>query len=152
MNWKSVDEPKWKSFNEPPEKNENKVVIIDTDTGLGPFLGFYQHSPESERGFYSGVAREMRRTIGTHYVVLPSWPLKICSKCDGKVTTGSMIVEGGIGYFFCDPCMNILEECPTGNTIANFLGPKKETLIEKNMREARERRERGESLWTKPLA
>lgn len=71
-----------------------------------------------------------------------------CVKCGFSSANHSIIVEGGIGYLFCKACANVLESLPTG-TIENFVGPKKESWVAKNMREARERRANGESLWVK---
>lgn len=64
-----------------------------------------------------------------------------CAKC-GEDSTTSIFVEGGETYHFCRICTNIIDELDrTGNVIHDFLGrDKKESWVEKNIREARERR------------
>ena len=73
--------------------------------------------------------------------------MNTCAKCIDESKHGSFFTQGGETYWFCLPCSNVLNEMPTGS-IEVFLGPnKKESWVAKNMREARERRARGESLW-----
>jgi len=73
--------------------------------------------------------------------------MNTCAKCKDECKAGSFFTEGGQTYWFCLPCSNVLNQMPTGNVEA-FLGPKKkESWVAKNMREAKERRARGESLW-----
>lgn len=69
-----------------------------------------------------------------------------CAKCNTLDKNVTMFVEGGVGYLFCKSCADLLEQLPTG-TIHDFLGPKKETWIEKNIRKACKRRANGELLW-----
>jgi hypothetical protein len=74
--------------------------------------------------------------------------MKQCAKCNDEAD-GSMETEGGEVYLFCKACSDLLEKVAPGNTISNFLGrEKKEKWVEKNMREARERRKNGIKLWS----
>lgn len=68
-----------------------------------------------------------------------------CMKCKEEDSVHSFIVKGGTAYNLCKDCSekfdNIMQ---TGADIVNnFI----ETKVDKNMREARERRARGERLW-----
>ncbi len=69
-----------------------------------------------------------------------------CSKCNLSTEGGSTLVEGGQEYYFCPTCTKILDSQPN-QTMFSFLGPKKESWVARNIREARERRARGQLLW-----
>lgn len=69
-----------------------------------------------------------------------------CAKCSDSIEGVNMYVEGGNGYFFCKTCSTILDSNPKEN-VASFLGPRLETWVAKNIREARDRRARGEGFW-----
>lgn len=70
-----------------------------------------------------------------------------CTKCKDSVINGSLMSEGGICYVFCKRCHDLLQHAPTNN-LAHFVGEeKRETQVDINMREARERRARGELIW-----
>ena len=69
-----------------------------------------------------------------------------CAKCNTLDKNITMFIEGGVGYMFCKSCADLLERLPTG-TIHGFLGPKKESGVDTNIREARERRMRDDLIW-----
>jgi hypothetical protein len=71
-----------------------------------------------------------------------------CAKCE-EDADGSTFVEGGYTFTFCKTCSDILDELDrTGNVIHDFLGSKKKgSWVARNIREARERRARGELYW-----
>lgn len=76
---------------------------------------------------------------------------KKCAKCKDDLAGGGVFVESGESFSFCKTCSDLLEKAPTGNTIHDFLGHKKyESWVARNIREARERREKGESPWPNP--
>ena len=75
-----------------------------------------------------------------------------CCKCKDDAKGGATMVEGGDTFIFCKACYSVLENTPTGFTISAFLGePKKGDWIEKRIKSARLRREKGEGLWKEPL-
>jgi hypothetical protein len=77
-------------------------------------------------------------------------PSHSCDKCKDVVTGGSAIVKGGTTFYFCKICTDILDKLPTGNTIFEFLGPEKEEkCFVKNIRLAKNLREKGESPCSK---
>lgn len=71
-----------------------------------------------------------------------------CSKCnDDKIF--STQTEAGDFFHFCQACTHALDQMNQGNKINLFLGEeKKESWVDKNMREARERRKKGVMLWS----
>jgi len=74
---------------------------------------------------------------------------QLCAKCKDGCEGGDIIVEGGNAFKFCKACSDLIKSSPTGNTIHNFLGPKKvESTVAKNMREAKERRDKGYKIWS----
>ncbi len=73
-----------------------------------------------------------------------------CAKCKGDLAGGSIITEGGKSFLFCKTCVDFLQEHPSGHKIHHFLPAEKETWVAKNVREAKERREKGETPWSKP--
>lgn len=71
-----------------------------------------------------------------------------CKKCKKDAKNGATFVEGGIAYKFCQECSHKIEESGKSMPIHHFMNPdKKETKVMKNIREAKEARARGESLW-----
>lgn len=68
-----------------------------------------------------------------------------CVKCsnEGK----NAILHGGAFYNFCSECLDAWEIFPT-SSIEEFIGPGKELKVTRNMRLARERRARGERVWS----
>ncbi len=71
-----------------------------------------------------------------------------CSKCKLSSKDGSIRTEGGKVYVFCSSCSYALDQV-SFISIGTFLGSRREeTWVAKNMREARERRSRGEFLWS----
>lgn len=70
-----------------------------------------------------------------------------CRKCKKKFEKGVIVVVGGENYLFCHDCYEPLKHC-SYLTISQFHGAaKKENWLKRRMREARERRARGETLW-----
>lgn len=69
-----------------------------------------------------------------------------CAKCKDKIDGNIIAVQGSISYLVCSPCSEKFESLPTNLTV-NFFNPNKETWVAKNMREAKERRVRGELLY-----
>ncbi len=70
-----------------------------------------------------------------------------CAKCKTKDSTSSIYVEAGNAHVFCKQCSDILDDLPTNN-VTHFVEQEKvENAILKNIKEAKERRARGESLW-----
>lgn len=70
-----------------------------------------------------------------------------CSKCDDKIVV-NFIVEGGISHPFCDYCYEKLQSAPKNNThLQDFLSMDKREWIERNMKLAKEQRDRGENPW-----
>jgi hypothetical protein len=72
-----------------------------------------------------------------------------CSKCKSSCEGGSTYIEGGETYSFCKECTDILETFPIPkNILHTFLGTEKmQSLITKNIFEARKRRVKGEKVW-----
>jgi hypothetical protein len=76
-----------------------------------------------------------------------------CSKCSSDVFGGSYFTENGNAFLFCKECSDLLGKAPTGGAVEAFLGQKKvESWIQKNIREAREKREmdHGKSVLGSP--
>ena len=76
-----------------------------------------------------------------------------CAKCRSDVFGGSYFTENGKAFLFCKECSDLLGKAPNGGTVEAFLGPEKvESWVEKNIREAREKRERvqGKSVLGSP--
>ncbi len=70
-----------------------------------------------------------------------------CANCDKSPESMQVnIIEGGVVYSLCKECEDDLESKPTASITA-FLGSKTENWVMKNMREAKERREKGEGFW-----
>ena len=69
-----------------------------------------------------------------------------CSKCHKDISDYSIFSEGGVVYMFCTACTENARSLNPGQ-IKDYCGPKAETWIDKNMREARKRRAAGISLW-----
>ena len=57
------------------ENTTKKVVMVDVSAGLGPFIGWFDTSPEGG-GFYFRDGMRAVRVICTHYIILPEYPLK----------------------------------------------------------------------------
>jgi predicted amidophosphoribosyltransferase len=72
-------------------------------------------------------------------------PPYVCSKCKEEVEKYHMVTEGGIVHSFCNTCMQKLENY---NTVRDYCWDKKESWVDINMKEAKERRERGQGLWS----
>jgi hypothetical protein len=71
-----------------------------------------------------------------------------CAKCKADAN-GSIIVEGGVSYPFCNECSSLLETFPVPtNILHTFLTEDQRMSQEdKNIFEARKRRLKGKSLW-----
>lgn len=72
----------------------------------------------------------------------------ICDICKKHVKSVSLYVESGKTHKLCLDCEFEIEKTPLGNRINNKINEKKESWVTKNIREAKERREKGERLWT----
>jgi hypothetical protein len=80
----------------------------------------------------------------------------VCAKCKDDAKDGDILFEGGIGYIFCRACSDVIRFLPT-NSIQAFMGQKyekwaknhrnrKESVVDRNIRLARERRTREEKI------
>jgi len=67
-----------------------------------------------------------------------------CKKCKKDAKEGASFVEGGIVYKFCKDCAESIETSGKSMPVHQFLN---ETKVDRSIREAKERRDRGESLW-----
>jgi hypothetical protein len=107
MQWKRVDD-----VDQLPKKYEPRCVFIDANTGLGPFLGYFQPSPKNEQGFYTGQVKEMHRMVCTHYIVLPSLRgLTDFPKCPKCGSSERYHIEG----ILC------CEDCPFSETYSDVI-------------------------------
>ena len=70
-----------------------------------------------------------------------------CKKCKCDAEGGCIITEAGDINRFCINCTEKLERLPTGNTVHHFLSEKEENWVAKNIREAKEKRDKGQSPW-----
>lgn len=69
-----------------------------------------------------------------------------CTKCGDPAN--QLLATGGVTYKFCAHCWKDIEDAPDGSTkIEDFIKMNKNQWIERNIRLAKERRERGEGLW-----
>jgi len=69
-----------------------------------------------------------------------------CHKCGKDEEYPTILVRWGVTYFLCSICAERAAYLPTGTPVETFLSTK-ETLVDKNIREARERRAKGYTLW-----
>jgi hypothetical protein len=73
--------------------------------------------------------------------------LKKCAKCK-DTSDGAIIVEGGKNYHFCNYCYEKIMSAPKNNThLMDFLSMSKTEWIDRNIKLAKELREKGESPW-----
>lgn len=70
-----------------------------------------------------------------------------CSKC-GDESNGSIIVKGGTNFYFCAYCNEKIESAHRNNThLEDFLSMNKKEWIDRNMKLAKQLRDRGEHIW-----
>lgn len=69
-----------------------------------------------------------------------------CDKCGRYAKHPFTVVIGGAFYLLCETCETLYDIMPTGAE-QDFIPNKKEFWVARNMREARERRAKGISLW-----
>lgn len=69
-----------------------------------------------------------------------------CAKCLVCTEKLAAVAGGGKSYLLCKACTDLIESSE-GNWIERFHGIKEESWVARNIREAKERRARGESLW-----
>jgi len=72
--------------------------------------------------------------------------MEACDKCNEKMESPTFFTEAGAIYYLCDKCREEFSKYPT-TSLSLFLSIDPESQVYKNIKEARERRSRGESLW-----
>lgn len=77
-----------------------------------------------------------------------------CAKCRTDCTAaGGYVTEGGLSFYFCRLCLQILEDMPQGNKVHLFLYDKTHKQIKsrvtRDVLSARLRRAAGISPWSK---
>lgn len=71
-----------------------------------------------------------------------------CVKCKSMVNEGTNVTHAGKMKFLCNYCFEKLDNAPDSNTkVSDFLIMNKKEWIDRNIKLAKERRDRGESVW-----
>jgi len=71
----------------------------------------------------------------------------LCDKCKFGNNSPVSLHEAGVTYYLCENCHNEYLNFPT-TSLSLYLGKDPESQVSKNIREARERRSKGYSLWS----
>lgn len=72
---------------------------------------------------------------------------KQCTKCLCFSTQGIYHVSMGTSFFICEKCDDLLEKQEAAKQKAEYLKLGQENWLLKNIREAKERREKGKRYW-----
>ena len=69
-----------------------------------------------------------------------------CAKCKSETDPTRCIVSGGKSFVLCNDCHSFLEDHPN-IPVMDYLGPKFETWVSKNIQAAHKARKERKSPW-----